>query len=436
VTWRSIHILWTITFLLAVVGSVATGYIYRANIFTFGGLYAMTPYGLYTLTHFGLQIYFAMLARKQWRDIDPEFQPNVGIMITGYWENLDYFRQCLESIRDQTYLNIVRVVFTEDDDNPASGMDNVFQQVLGMFSHCVHVKGPNSGKRTAMHRGLGEFDDSVDIVTLTDSDTRFDPEAVVRLIQPFKDSRVGATTGYVSVLNWDVNIITLLTNYRYFLAFFLERAAQSYFGVMTCVSGPLGAYRWELIKDIKDEWATQTFLGRPCHFGDDRRFTGMILALGYRVVFVALAWAQTEAPDNIRRLVIQQTRWSRSFYREFILNLSWAGKRHPWMLFDLIYQATFPFFVATNVIIIGIGVTSGRWELFAAWISVLLLFSFARAVIGMALTGDRKFLLFTLYGPLVYVPIILAVKVVAIATLWKQGWGTTPRGLFEENKRS
>jgi hyaluronan synthase len=48
--------------------------------------------------------------------------------------------------------------------------------------------------------------------------------------------------------------LSFLTSLRYWFAFNVERAADSYFGVVNCVSGPLGLYKKEVIQDISHEW--------------------------------------------------------------------------------------------------------------------------------------------------------------------------------------
>lgn len=41
---------------------------------------------------------------------------------------------------------------------------------------------------------------------------------------------------------------------RYWFAFNVERAADSYFGVVSCISGPLGLYKKAILDEVKETW--------------------------------------------------------------------------------------------------------------------------------------------------------------------------------------
>ncbi len=256
-----------------------------------------------------------------------------------------------------------------------------------------------------------------------DSDTVVDPDAIRYLIGPFADDRVGCVTGNIGVLNRNDNILTKLADWRYWLAFNLERAAQSYLGVMTCVSGPLGAYRRTAIERIKVPFISQTFLGNRCTFGDDRHLTNLVLSLGLKSVFVPLAKGDTISPVRLSLWCRQQLRWSRSFFREFLFNLRWMHKHNAWLAFDLTYQAAFPFFLGANVLIILYYAFARDPIYLILWLSLLIFFGLIRGLYATVSTGNSGFLMFTGYGVL-YVAFLLPIKLYALATVWKTTWGT------------
>ena len=227
-----------------------------------------------------------------------------------------------------------------------------------------------------------------------DSDTVVEPDAIRHLVAPFADSRVGCSTGNIGVLNRNENILTKLADWRYWLAFNLERAAQSYLGVMTCVSGPLGAYRREAIDQIKEPFISQTFLKNRCTFGDDRHLTNLVLSLGLKSVFVPLARGDTSCPAHLSLWCKQQLRWSRSFFREFFVNLRWMHKHNIWLAFDLTYQAAFPFFLGANVLIIIYYAFTRDPIYLLLWLSLLIFFGFIRGLYGTIGTKNTGFLMF------------------------------------------
>lgn len=63
-------------------------------------------------------------------------------------------------------------------------------------------------------------------------------------------------TGDVGIWNKE-NYISYLSALRYWFAFNVERAADSYFGVVNCVSGPLGLYKKHHLQKISEGWIKQ-----------------------------------------------------------------------------------------------------------------------------------------------------------------------------------
>jgi len=109
----------------------------------------------------------------------------------------------------------------------------------------------------------------VGAVVVTDSDTVLDENCIKELAFMLDDKFVGAATGDVKILNTD-KLLSFLSSLRYWFAFNLERSCQSFHNCVTCVSGPLGIYRSEILNKILDKWISQNFLGSKCTFGDDR----------------------------------------------------------------------------------------------------------------------------------------------------------------------
>lgn len=54
------------------------------------------------------------------------------------------------------------------------------------------------------------------------------------------DERYGAVGGDVQILNLSESYISFMSSLRYWMAFNVERACQSFFDCVSCISGPLG----------------------------------------------------------------------------------------------------------------------------------------------------------------------------------------------------
>jgi cellulose synthase/poly-beta-1,6-N-acetylglucosamine synthase-like glycosyltransferase/tetratricopeptide (TPR) repeat protein len=415
--------LWSITVVGAIIAFVAIGYIFRANLFSIG-IYSLSFYGVFTVTHFIAQMIFASMNQKSWIEKENycaagNYEPTVSVVIPTYKEDPALLRACLESIAGQNYTNIVQVILSNDGGDQSAG--KIFQEVARGKKGWTYLFNEHRGKRGAMYSGFNAA--RGDVIVCIDSDTVIDSEAIRELIKPLACEDVGCSTGNLRVLNRGENILTRLSDLRYWLSFNLERAAQSYFGVVTCVSGPLGAYKRTVIEQVKDSYVRQTFFGNPCTYGDDRHLTNLVLSLGLKSAYVLQAIAETESPDRLRVWIKQQLRWSRSFFREFLVGLRWLRKHNIWLAFDLTYQATFPFFLGVNVVIILYLAVNGTGAPFVLWIGLLIFFGLVRALYGAVSTRDVRFLQFTGYG-ILYVTILLPLKVYALATLWNPTWGT------------
>lgn len=103
----------------------------------------------------------------------------------------------------------------------------------------------------------------------------------------------------LQILNKYDSWISFLSSVRYWMAFNVERACQSYFGCVQCISGPLGMYRNSLLQQFLEDWYHQKFLGSKCSFGDDRHLTNRVLSLGYRTKYTARSKCLTETPTKL-----------------------------------------------------------------------------------------------------------------------------------------
>lgn len=188
----------------------------------------------------------------------------------------------------------------------------------------------NAGKRHALATGFGLA--SGEIIVFIDSDSFADSDALRNLVNRFSDPKVAAITGHCDVENIWPNMLTRMQAVRYFIAFRVMKAAESIFGCISCLSGPISAYRREPLQTIMPEWLNQTFLGRPATFGDDRSLTNSLLRRGYKVVYESKAHVTTLVPEGHREFLNQQMRWKRSWFRECLIASSFMWRKEPLMV--------------------------------------------------------------------------------------------------------
>jgi hyaluronan synthase len=379
-------------------------------------------YGILALSHLAVQVALGHLDyRRQKRRPQPArgWTPLVSLVVTVYNEDTSLLHRCLRSIDGQDYPRLEAFVIDDRSSNRGDLMDVLEEFASGRFR--VMLPAENRGKREAQRSVLDEA--AGEIIVTTDSDTILPRNAVRRIVGRFTDPTIGAVTGDVRVTNRRDNLLTRLISYRYWSAFHQERAAQSYFNVVMCCSGPFAAYRRDLVDRIKDDYVSQVFLGQICTFGDDRHLTNLILREGYRVVFDNRAVVFTQAPTTLRSYIRQQVRWNKSFYREMLWTLKFAHRRHAYLALDLVLQAVLPFMlmialIATAYQAVFVDV-SHVWKYLAMLVGIALL----RATYGMFRTRDPGFLLFVIYGFL-HVFVLIPTRLYALATMKRTHWGT------------
>eukprot|EP00743_Colponemidia_sp_Colp-15_P011718 GILK01013146.1.p1 GENE.GILK01013146.1~~GILK01013146.1.p1 ORF type:complete len:591 (+),score=72.09 GILK01013146.1:269-2041(+) len=455
-----LKVFWTFFVIVLIIGPTVAGYILQWKTWGIED-WALGVYGVVMLAFFLLQILFCTINRCQVasrrRNRDSASQGiRTGLLVVGYREDPVLFRQCLHSVKNLQYSNLTNfMVVVDGNEQPDSVMGTIFTEVFAdnvpliitidfrpdavspsdpkMQSLVAEIQAerrpicilqPHAGKRHALYTGFQILlAQGCEAVVVTDSDTSLDVNSVQELAATLEDPKVGAATGNVRVWNTQ-SLIAFLTSLRYWYAFNIERGAQSFWGCVLCVSGPLGIYRGSTLNQIMNDWVKQTFFGVPCTFGDDRHLTNLVLRTGQKVKYTHLASCLTETPATLSRWITQQTRWCKSFHREFFLNVQWFHKQSIWMGGELTYHAMFPYFFMYSVL--RILYTGSVWQLTLAMFC-LAASTTLKSIYALIVSGNFGFLLFPLYGPLYIIGLIPA-KLWAFLTLWDISWGTSARG--------
>lgn len=469
--------MYTIIVTIAVAEILVLGYISGFHLLVIGGWTIGTVYGIFVNVHLLLQMFLAYHNRGLIKHLRKcarlyKYRPSVSIISTGYNENENLLRQHYSSIlrlkdpyrrywfmsdgptndKNNTMLAVFKEIFPEGmvielpfvlkyatSVKQKSLWKQTIQAIDSDVKH-VFIAQPHVDKRRAMYTALKSvlFRDKSEIIITTDSDTKFATNVVKEMSAPFVDPRVGAVTGDVRILNRTKRrggtVLSFLSSLRYWQAFNLERAAQSVFGVVYCVSGPLGAYRSIVWKEIIEDWSNQMFLGRITTTGDDRCATNYTLRSkdkrfgeAWRVHFTPFTHCETETPTKLVRWLKQQERWSRSFYREGPLTYRWAYKHHTWLTYELIYHMLFPFFLFFSILGQIYTIATAHQFYGAIIFLVLVLFSgIMRSLYGVMLTKKPHHFFLSGYGFL-YMAFLLWVKFFALLFVWRTGWGTSTR---------
>jgi cellulose synthase/poly-beta-1,6-N-acetylglucosamine synthase-like glycosyltransferase len=278
-------------------------------------------------------------------------QPLVSCIVACK-DDVDVIGRCVTSMLEQTYENLeVLAIDDGSTDGSYEALAELRERHPKRFTLLRNHE--SAGKKRALVRAsaaaLGDF------IVFTDSDCVIDSEAVAQVMQGFlRDPRIGALSGDARALNADRNLLTKIQDTWYDGQFSIWKATESVFGSVSCVSGPLAAFRREAIWNYLPAWAEDSFLGREFRFATDRQLTGYVLGqkwIGrklkdqhasshfvsdvdyperrWRVEYVKSAKVWTNVPPTLGLLTRQQARWKKSFIRNICFTGTFFWRRGP-----------------------------------------------------------------------------------------------------------
>ena len=223
-----------------------------------------------------------------------DFHPMVSVVIAAYNEE-KVINKTIHSVLKSHYDRLEVIIV---NDGSTDRTESVIKREFYGNPKVRVITQPNSGKTAAINRGYrlakGEIIVSIDADTLIAEDT------IPLLVRHFQDDKVAAVSGNVKVGNVR-NLITLWQHVEYITGFNLERRAFDDLNCIPVVPGAIGAWRKNAIEEV----------GYFKHdtLAEDTDITITLLRHGYKVEFEVLALAYTEAPEDLKSLIKQRTRW-------------------------------------------------------------------------------------------------------------------------------
>ncbi len=375
--------------------------------------------------------------------VNPDFTPSVTIIIPCFNEET-WIQTTILSCLDQYYpVDKLKVIVVDDcsTDRSVEKIEELYQKLLksederyrikDRFKYFVQEK--NAGKRDALVRGVENTD--TDLVMFVDSDSFLEPDAVVNLVQPFQDPKMGGCAGRCDVANTYTNALTEMQSVRYYIAFRIMKAAEGIFDAVTCLSGPLSCYRRNLVLKYKDDWINQRFLGHKATFGDDRSMTNFILRHN-RCGYQDTAVCSTIVPRKHKVFLKQQMRWKRSWLRESLRAGLFMWRKEPYAAINfyigLIVPMLAPVVVVYNLMWVPLTQHIFPTTFLVGLMLMSLMMTFAQLLLRKSSTWAFGFL-FCLY----YEVVLLWQMPIAWFTFWKSTWGTrmTPSDVKEKAKK-
>ncbi len=310
------------------------------KVVTYETVYDDVIFGGYSLliTTYILSRFLLAYFHKQVR-VDRSYEPSVSFVVPAKNEG-DNIAETLHRFGQVDYpKEKIEVIAINDGstDHTLSEMRRAAAEIAPRVGSAVVIDWPvNRGKRAGMAEGTKLAKN--EIVIFVDSDSFIQRDAVRHLVKYFADPAVGGVSGHTDVENINTNLLTQMQAARYYIAFSVYKAAESAFGLVTCLPGCQSAYRRSYVLEFIDAWLEQKFLGAECTFGDDRSLTNFMIRK-YRTVYSAEALATTVVPDTFATYLKQQQRWKKSWARETWIAATFVWRKNP--------LASFSFYVYT-----------------------------------------------------------------------------------------
>ncbi|MEX0665007.1 MAG: glycosyltransferase [Acidimicrobiia bacterium] len=283
------------------------------------------------------------------------------------------------------------------------------------------------GKRPALRLGWEQA--RIGLVALVDSDTIWAADVSDRVCEPFADPRVygvGTRQNVYNPTSFMQRVNDIYLDYRYFD----ENAAQTVVGkAVSCLSGRTAVYRRSFLCEVGDEFITESFAGRPCNSGDDKRLTSLLLARGHLTFMQRSARVWSTFPSKPRQFFLQRLRWSRNTWRSDLRAL-WTGWvfRYKFLAFTMIDKAMSSFTLLLSFAVCALALFESRFE-FAGILMAWWLVSRAAKQLPHLRRRPADLLILPLFVGLTFV--MALVKIYALATVATQGWLT--RGATNEH---
>lgn len=274
-------------------------------------------------------------------------RPKVSFLVAVKDEAED-IEVCVRSIVNSDYPDIEVIIV---DDGSTDGTLQVLSRLVNELNITLLSLTRNVGKKNALVKAAGLA--SGDIIAFSDSDCYLASDALRRCVDALvRHPELGAVSGHARASNADESFFTRTQDVWYEGQFRVAKAAESVFGTVTCISGPLAVFRREAIYNYLPAWAGDRFLGGEFKFATDRQLTGYVLCQKWagkelkdkfadspfvrdrdyperlwRAGYVESAKVWTTVPARSKPFFTQQVRWKKSFIRNLFFTGAYMWRR-------------------------------------------------------------------------------------------------------------
>ena len=383
---------------------------------------------------------YVFIATRFYKPWGARFNGTVSVIVPVYKEDWNTFLAVMASITDSRY-PIAEILVIGDAREP--------QFVRMCEQHwaadrLIRVLEAPAGKRAAIRMGVEAA--KSEIVVVIESDTFAGPESIGELLRPFADLLIGGVVGKQLVYE-PHSITAVLNNWAEAIKYAFIIPFQSMTRSVTVLGGRCVAYRRAAVLPLMEGLTTEKFLGFPCQAGDDGRLTSLLMATGWGAVYQSTADFRTISPETYFGLLMQRLRWFRNSCRRTLRaffcipekNVQGADRFWVYKRPRALYQMVRTWLGSVIMIMLWYLFIKSVWMGYyfhwfgttPVWAIVLriLVISILGAMITRVIksypifkTNSRWWLLALPLFPLHMSIVMVALRLIAIPTMWQSGW--------------
>jgi len=277
----------------------------------------------------GILAVAATLARMKYKRPVNKHYPMVSFIVPAYNEEKKVSR-CITSLFKcaEKYDGLCEIIVVDDGSNDCTYEIAWSTLKLNRRAH-PRIRGKvvrhsdNLGKieaiRTGVNRALGS------LIAVVDADSWWTPDTLVKLVDYMLTNGKKAVTGYVhpSDGNHELGIYVFLQQLEYSQGLGITRCAQSLGNNVLVVSGAIGLFDAETLRNILNEKRIRSVT-------EDLEITLEMHKRGAEVGYVSFASSSTIVPTTFNVLWNQRLRWftgwlhnTLSIHKDLLLKKSW-----------------------------------------------------------------------------------------------------------------
>lgn len=351
--------------------------------------------------------YLRSLRRVSQNNIEQKLKVSV---IVPAWNEEVGIRTSVMSLLASDYNNLEIIVVNDGSTDKThevmlNFLQNGYQSGLFGNKSLFYIQNhENGGKGHALNTGIKKS--SGDLIITMDADTRFEPDAVYKMVRYFINNEIDAAVGNVKISN-NKSILGRMQQIEYTMSFYFKRAHVLY-GSEYIVGGAFGAFR----RDVFEKYGFFDEYNKT----EDIEFSIRLQANGCNIMYAEDAIAYTEGPTTLKGLFKQRLRWKKGRFDALLkyktLFFS-TNKSHKFFLTHILLPLSLlcEIQILVDPILVGLTiyyiVATGEYSAFLVW-AVLMVAIISIGYLFGSKKNNYKTLLFSPLYMILYIVINMA----------------------------